>query len=372
MKALRQCRQVGFTLIELLVVIAIIGILAALLLPAVNTTKLRAKRITCVNHLKQIGLGFQMFANEHDGKLPMQVQIRDGGSQEPVSTANQEAAGFTSAYRHFQVLSNQLVTPKILLCATDTRVAAEKFTSLKNTNVSYFVNVRAENGSATSILAGDRNLTSGGSEQAVLRLDANNYLRWTAELHRFKGNLLYADSHVEEMNRPALIVTSGQANTVADLALPNGEPPDVPPPATPAPPGATSPPRQRPLVTANRPSQATSASPLTNQAPPMIASGNQTIAILTGQLAVVSAITNRQVATQQVDGAESALVEETTFPGREDEEAAMGDFDYQLMKFLQSVIKWWYLLLVMLALLFLVYTFWREWNKRRERRLVRD
>src|SRR5262245_35454440 len=111
MKPLRHFRQVvGFTLIEMLVVIAIITILAALLLPAVNTTKLRAKRVTCVNHLKQIGLGFQMFAHEHDGKLPMQVSTRDGGTEELISPTNQESADFTSAYRHLQTLSNELVT----------------------------------------------------------------------------------------------------------------------------------------------------------------------------------------------------------------------------------------------------------------------
>jgi prepilin-type N-terminal cleavage/methylation domain-containing protein len=60
----------GFTLIEMLVVIAIIGILAALLLPAISSAKDRAKRTVCLNNLKQLNLGAHLYAEDHANTLP--------------------------------------------------------------------------------------------------------------------------------------------------------------------------------------------------------------------------------------------------------------------------------------------------------------
>lgn len=186
-------RNRALTLVEVLVVIVIIAVLVCFLSPALANAKKKAQRITCCNHLAQINLGFRVWEGNHTNLYPMSVSTNFGGTLEYVESSE--------VFRHFQAMSNELSTPYILVCPTDTRPRAKDFGSnFCNTNISYFVGVDADESKPQMLTSGDRNIV-GGTKLAngIVEITANQTIRWSSEMHSGVGNFGFADGSVRQL-----------------------------------------------------------------------------------------------------------------------------------------------------------------------------
>jgi len=206
----------GFTLVALLVIIAVIALLAAMLLPALAAAKRKAQRINCVNNLKQDGLAFRIWEGDNGDKYPMAVSTDKGGTMEYTDGA--------STFRHFQVASNELSTPKILICPADTRAAANNFIRLKNQNVSYFIGLDADDSHPQMFLDGDRNITGDTApENGILKLVPGQSAGWTETMHVNQGNVGLSDGSVQQFSNSGLrtaLQNFGDATNIWRISLP--------------------------------------------------------------------------------------------------------------------------------------------------------
>ena len=119
MQGRRAAASVGFTLIELLVVIAIIAILAAMLLPALARAKGKALRIQCVSQLKQLSLGINLFATDHEDMFPPAGYEASGGTLSWDTYIHRYIGGIASEDDLTVGVLDTEMTPKIERCPAD-------------------------------------------------------------------------------------------------------------------------------------------------------------------------------------------------------------------------------------------------------------
>jgi prepilin-type processing-associated H-X9-DG protein len=190
-----------------------------LILPAFsNARRQDPRQHQCVMNLKLVGFVYIVWAGDHNGKFPMQMSVTNGGTME--STADGK-----NPWLNLLVMSNELITPKLLVCPSDkSRIAAKDFsTGLSAKNVSYFVGLDADTNHPNMFLSGDDNFAIGGVpvKSGLLEFSTNAAIAWTEERHLFAGNIVFADGHIEQTSLQCLQKAAQNTSVATNrLAIP--------------------------------------------------------------------------------------------------------------------------------------------------------
>ena len=210
-------KTAALTLEEVVVSIIVLAVLAMLAIAIQPRRHDWRKTAWCFNNLKQVGLAYRIWEGDNNDKYPMLVSMPNGGSMESVAAGN--------VVRTFQVMSNELSTPKIVVCPQDlTRDYATNFTTdFNNSRISYFVNADADAKNPQAMLSGDANFEINGVavKSGLLKISSNAPIIWSATRHKHSGNIALADGSVQSLNNSNQMIYFRQTGLATNrLAIP--------------------------------------------------------------------------------------------------------------------------------------------------------
>jgi prepilin-type processing-associated H-X9-DG protein len=201
-------RSRAFTLVDVVVTLALFLVIGAMMLPLLTVSHCGCGHIYCVSNLKQINLALRIWEGDNNNQYPMLDSTNIHGGKEWIEAGN--VAGC------FQVVSNELSTPRILICPADRShtVATNFDNDFNNSHISYFLSPDASETYPQMILDGDDNFELHGvvvksglfaapSSAPIVwgpgrHGDVPVHHFWTRTPHNFVGNLGFADGSVAE------------------------------------------------------------------------------------------------------------------------------------------------------------------------------
>ena len=164
--------------------LAVLGVIA---FAAIKKNRAASKMNQCHSQLRQIGLATKMWIGDSSFDSPWSKE----------SPGTKSYIGNGQITPHFSVLSNQVGAVRNLTCPGDDRLPAQSWTTLSDSNISYFINLDGGENKYNRVIFGDRLIMSSiAPMNGMLTLSTNATYQWQPQIHNQYGFLSYGDGSI--------------------------------------------------------------------------------------------------------------------------------------------------------------------------------